>query len=397
MRNEPKLEPGKWPQHERRGCWLVDENGRETLTFLAAGGLFNLGFNPPDLGQEIAALVQAGDVGIGMMASQQRREGEAAFARLLPEELKRTYFAPSASEVFEVACKLAKRYTGRPNLLSATGGYHGHLGFSLAMDDDLFQPELYAPLAGPVPRFEFGDLPDLDRKLDSSVAAVCLEPLQVPGGVREAPPGFLEDVRRLCDERGALLILDEVQAGLYRTGTRWSFEQHGIVPDILISGKGISGGYYPMGAMSCRTELYQLLRQSPALHLSTFAGSEIAAGVARAVSERYVDAGLAEHVAGVGAHLQSGLQQLIARFPGHLEQLRGRGLVYGFDVTGPDAAPLVQACRRQGLLLQACLLSQRTVSIVPPLIISTEEIDEGLRRLTAAVEQSLELPGSKSV
>ncbi len=394
MSSDLEKEPGRWPQQERRGCWLIDEHGREMLTFLAAGGLFNLGFNPPDLGTAIAGLVQAGDVGIGMMASERRRDGEAAFARLLPDGLDRTYFAPSASEAFEVACKLAKRFTGRPNLLSATGGYHGHLGFSLAMDDDLFQPQLYAPLAGPVPRFEFGDIDSLDRQLDGSVAAVCLEPLQVPGGVRETPPGYLEDVRRLCDERGALLILDEVQAGLYRTGTRWAFERHGIQPDILISGKGISGGYYPMGAMSSRTELFQLLRQSPALHLSTFAGSEIAAGIAGLVSERYLDSNLAEHVADAGRRLHAGLEHLIARSSGHLDNLRGRGLVYGFDMTGPDAAPLVQACRRQGLLLQTCLLQPRTVSIVPPLIISADEIDEGLRRLGTAVEQSIELLAS---
>lgn len=385
MSDDKERKPARWPQQERHGCWLTDEHGHEMLTFLAAGGLFNLGFNPPDLGADIAALVQGGDVGIGMMASQSRRDGEAAFARLLPDELERTYFAPSASEAFEVACKLAKRFTGRPQLLSATGGYHGHLGFSLAMDDELFQPQLYAPLAGPVRRFEFGDIAALDRQLDSSVAAVCLEPLQVPGGIREAPPGFLADVRRLCDERGALLILDEVQAGLYRTGTLWAFEQHDIVPDILITGKGISGGYYPMGAMSCRIELYQQLSLQPALHMSTFAGSEIAAGVARVVSDRYTDSGLANHVAQVGTHLQNGLRDLVARFPGRIENLRGRGLVYGFDVTAPDAAPLVQACRRQGLLLQACLLQQRTISIVPPLIISTDEIDEGLQRLAAAV------------
>lgn len=386
MTDHLEHEPGRWPQQQRRGCWLIDEHGHEVLTFLAAGGLFNLGFNPPELGAQIAALVREGDVGIGLMASQRRRDGEAAFACLLPEGLERTYLVPSASEAFEVACKIAKRFTGRPHLLSATGGYHGHLGFSLAMDDELFQPQLYAPLAGPVRRFDFGDSAALDRQLDRSIAAVCLEPLQVPGGIREAPPGFLRDVRRMCDERGALLILDEVQSGLYRTGTRWAFERHGIVPDILISGKGISGGYYPMGAMSCRTELFQLLRQTPALHLSTFAGSEIAAGVARAVSERYLKGDLAAHVASVGTHMQDGLRRLVARFPDHLENLRGRGLAHGFDVTGPDAAPLVQACRRHGLLLQACLLQPRAVSIVPPLIISADEIDEGLRRLTAAVQ-----------
>ncbi len=385
MDSHPLSEPGRWPQQQRRGCWLIDENGRETLTFLAAGGLFNLGFNPPDLAARIAALIQAGDVGIGMMASQARRDGEAAFTRLLPDSLERTYFAPSASEAFEVACKLAKRHTRRPHLLSATGGYHGHLGFSLAMDDDLFQPQLYAPLAGPVRRFEFGDTAALERQLDDSVAAVCLEPLQVPGGIREAPPGFLQAVRRLCDERGALLILDEVQAGLFRTGTLWGFELHGVEPDILITGKGISGGYYPLGAMSCRTELYQLLRQPPALHLSTFAGGEIAAGVVRIVAERYADDSLAAHVQQAGAHLRQGLQELIARYPDRLQNLRGRGLVYGFDVAGPDAASLVQACRRHGLLLQACLLQPHTVSIVPPLIISRGEIDDGLARLAAAV------------
>lgn len=385
MGNAPPTDPGRWPQQQRRGCWLIDENGRETLTFLAAGGLFNLGFNPPDLATEIAALVQAGDVGIGMMASERRRAGEAAFARLLPDSLERTYFAPSASEAFEVACKLAKRHTGRPHLVSATGGYHGHLGFSLAMDDDLFQPQLYAPLAGPVRRFEYGNVAALDRQLDDSVAAVCLEPLQVPGGIREAPPGFLQEVRRLCDERGVLLILDEVQAGLYRTGTRWAFERHNVEPDILITGKGISGGYYPMGALSCRTELYQLLRRPPALHLSTFAGGEIAAGVVRVVSERYAAASLAAHVNRVSGHLQQGLQDLLDRYPDVLSGLRGRGLVYGFDVAGTDAAPLVQACRRHGLLLQACLLQPRTVSIVPPLIISRDEIDEGLDRLAAAI------------
>lgn len=356
------------------------------LAWHISGGVFNLGFGDREMGQAVASAITAHDVGLWSMRSQRRAEGETRFSALFPAPLDTTVFTPSASEAFEVSCKLAKRHTRRPGLVSVTGGYYGAIGFALAMDDPALHPEIYGPLAGPIPKARYGSIEDMDALVDESTAAVCLEAIQIPTGVREAPAGYLQQVRRICDERGALLICDEVQAGLYRTGDRWAFERHGVVPDIVVTGKGVSGGYYPVGALTFPEALRRHFVGRPPLHRSSFMGGEVAASVAGQVADRYQDRALAEHVGVVAGRLGAGLEKIRQAHPRTVVEVRGRGLIYGVNLPGPLAPTLVELCWKRGLFLHSSI-DLSTVTVMPPLVTTAEEIDTGLDRFAEAVSE----------
>lgn len=387
MQAQASSQQGEWPQHLRSGSWLTDEAGRRLVAWHCAGGTFNLGFCNPEIRDEVVQIIRDADAGLWSLPSERRNAGEASFKALLPPNLDRVYFTPSASEAFEVACKLAKRATRRPNLISVSGGYYGHIGFSLAMDDPAFTPELYAPLAGPVAKAQFGSVASMDALVDHNTAAVCIEPVQVPAGVIEAPEGYLSEVRRICDERGVLLIFDEVQGGLLRTGETWAFSRHGVTPDILVTGKGMSGGYYPVGAVSCSAALFSTFLQSPPLHVSSFSGGEIGATISGLVARRYADPALIDHVNRMGERLRRGLEAVMAEHSQLFGVIRGRGLLYGVDLRQRGAAgKLSQACWRHGLYVRGTSMSE-TLTVQPPLIITAEEVDEGLARFARAAAE----------
>lgn len=375
-----------WPQHDRRGAWLIDEEGLRLLAWHVSGGVFNLGFGDRAMAQAIADIVLTHDTGLWSMRSERRLEGEARFAELLPDALPRSFFTPSASEAFEVACKLVKRRTGRSGLVSLTGGYYGAIGFALAMDDPALRPELYTPMAGMIPKATFGSIESLDALVDDSVAAVCIEAIQVPTGVFEQPEGYLRAVRELCDERGAMLIFDEVQGGLLRTGDLWAFERHGVVPDVMVTGKGLTGGYYPLGALSCSEELYATFDSRPPVHRSSFSGGEIAAAIAAYTAERYLDPLLAWHVRLVADRLGQGLAAIRERHPEKVLDTRGRGLVYGVQLPPGQGGAMARACRARGLYLHVSL-DPATIIVMPPLTITLEETEEGLAMFESALAE----------
>lgn len=378
---------GAWPQRARSGAWLTDENGRRVIAWHCAGGTFNFGFNAPDIAEEVIEVIREADAGLWSLPSERRNAGEAGFRTLLPPELDRIYFTPSATEAFEVACKLAKRATGRSNLISVSGGYYGHVGFSLAMDDPAFAPELYAPLSGPIVKAKFGSVASMAALVNDQTAAVCIEPVQAPAGVIEPPANYLKEVRRICDEHGALLIYDEVQGGLLRTGDMWAFQQHKAPPDILVTGKGMSGGYYPVGALSCSAALFKTFFQMPPLHVSSFSNGEIGSMISGRIARRYAEPKLAEHVRRVGARLASGLKSVRSRETGVFGAMRGRGLLYGLDLSAPGlAAKLSEACWRNGVYARGTSMRE-TLVVQPPLVISEAEVDESLERFSRAVAE----------
>ncbi len=373
-----------WPQHDRHGSWLIDDEGNRLLAWHVSGGVFNLGFGDSAMASAVAATVRAHDTGLWSMRSERRLVGEEHFARFLPESLPRSYFTPSASEAFEVACKLAKRHTGRSGLVSVTGGYYGAIGFALAMDDPALQPERYTPMAGSIPKAQFGSIDSMVALVDESTAAVCIEAIQVPAGVFEPPEGYLRAVRDLCNERGALLIFDEVQGGLLRTGDQWAFERHGVVPDVMITGKGLSGGYYPLGALSCSETLYATFELRPPVHRSSFCGGEIAATIAGRTAERYLDPALRAHVKIVSERLGRGLRTILERHRDVVHEIRGRGLVYGVQLAPGRGGAMARACRNRGLYLHVSLQPE-TVIVMPPLTTTLEETEEGLAIFEASL------------
>lgn len=372
-------------QGRREGVRVWDLDGRDYINCRSSGGVFNFGHHPQFAVDALTAALREHDMGDWLLPSAVRARGAAALGRLLPDPLRYTFFTASGAEAVEVACKLARAVSGRPGLVCAEHGYHGHVGFSLAMDD----PELsdpFRPLTPGIARVPFGDLGALDRAVGDDTAAVIMETIPATGGYLVPEPGWFPAIRRICDERGALLILDEVQAGLGRTGRLWAFEHFGVVPDALITGKGTSAGVYPVSACCFGERLEAHFAADPFFHPSSFAGSELGARVVEAVAERYEDPALLEHVRAMGARMESGFDALVACHPDKLAGHRGLGLMLALEThSEAQGFELTRQCIAHGVLAIFALHRKSTLQVMPPLVISAEEVDEVLERLDAAV------------
>ena len=233
-------------QGHREGVRIRDLDGHEFINCRSSGGVFNFGHRPAFAIDALhRALDEYGDMGDWLLPSTVRARGAGALASILPGDLRYAFFTPGGAEAIEVACKLARGVTGRTEFVAAELGYHGHIGFSLAMDR--FETTTGRLVPGIV-KVPFGDADAVDRAVTDQTAAVCMETVPATGGYLVPPDDFWPRVRAICDQRGALLILDEVQAGLGRTGKMWACDHWGVVPDILVTGKCLSGGVYPIAA-----------------------------------------------------------------------------------------------------------------------------------------------------
>jgi putrescine aminotransferase len=372
-------------QGRREGVRVWDLEGHDYINLRSSGGVFNFGHHPRFAVEALTDALAEHDMGDWLLPSARRARGAQALARLLPAPLQYSFFTASGAEAVEVACKLARSVTKRPGLVCAKHGYHGHVGFSLAMDDPpLSDP--YQPLTPGITRISFGDLAAADRAVGPTTAAVIMETIPATGGYLLPPEGWFAELRRLCDERGALLILDEVQAGLGRTGRLWAFERFDVVPDILVTGKGTSAGLYPIAAACFGPRVEEHFATDPFFHPSSYAGSELGARIIEAVVERYEDGELVKHVSAMGSRLAAGLDDIVARHPEQLAERHGLGLMQALETHSDGLGfELTKACFRHGLLAIFAFNHQATLQIMPPLIVSQEEVDEVLERMDEAV------------
>ena len=378
-------------QGARDGVRVEDLDGRDFINCRSSGGVFNFGHHAAWATEALCEAAREHDMGDWLLPSARRAEGAAALAGLLPHQLHYSFFTASGAEAVEVACKLARSVTGRHGFVCAEHGYHGHVGFSLAMDDPPLR-ERFEPVTPGITRVPFGDLDAAAAAVDEDTAAVIMETVPATGGYLLAPDGYFAALKLVCEERGALLILDEVQCGLCRTGRVWACEHFGVVPDMLITGKGLSAGVYPIAACCFGDRVEAHFEHDPFFHPSSYAGSEIGARVVAAAVERYADPALCEHVLEMGVRLGSGLADLVARYPDRLAGHRGLGLMRALDTHSPEQGlELTKQCFANGLLAIFAFNRQETLQIMPPLVITAAEVDEVLTRLEAAVAAMAEV------
>ena len=307
------------------------------------------------------------------------------------------FLCNSGTEAVEAALKLARHHTGRPNAIAFFGGFHGRSLGSLSLTASKARQRagfgivtpgaFHAPYADPYDGDALTGAAYIEQVLfkrltdPSDVAAIFVEPIQGEGGYIVPPAGWLADLRRLCDEHGILLVLDEVQSGVGRTGTMWAAEHDGVVPDIMCVGKGLASGL-PLAGIVARPAV---MDWEPGGHGSTFGGNPVACAAALATLD-LVEAELAANAAAVGA--------LPARRPGRaagrasplIEQVRGRGLMIGIDLPDHDTAvALEQACFERGLLVLTC--GERSVRLAPPLVVTREQADAAVAILADALHR----------
>ncbi|GAB4400140.1 MAG: aspartate aminotransferase family protein [Anaerolineales bacterium] len=371
---------------KREGPYLWDLAGEKRLIDCHCnGGVFNLGHRNPDI---IAALEQSLrelDIGNHHLISEQRAALAERLAQLAPGNLPYTVFAVGGGEAVDLAIKVARGYTRRPNIISAKGGYHGHTGLALAAGDEKYR----APF-GPMPpgffQVPFNDIAALEQAVNDETAAVIFETVPATYGMPIADPDYFAQVRALCDRAGALLIVDEIQTGLGRTGKLWGIQHFGVEPDIMVIGKGLSGGIYPMAATCFRAELETVFHKDPFIHISTFGGAEVGCPVALKVLEISSDPAFLRHVEEMASLFAEGFARLKEKHPDVLVRLRQLGMMMGIEMVNPYCGPLFsKAAYDAGLLSVYAYNDTRVAQFLPPLTIDRPLAEEILQRVDAAL------------
>jgi predicted acetylornithine/succinylornithine family transaminase len=366
-----------------RGCEVWDVAGNRYLDMTAGIAVCGLGHGHSGFSARVTEqLLKLVHVSNLYFNDQQILAAKAivehSFAR-------RVFFCNSGAEANEGALKLARRYQAvvagapqRTTFVSTHGSFHGRSFATVSITGQGKYRESFGPLVGPVEFIAYGDLEAAARVLETRTAcALIVEPIQAEGGIVVAPPGYLAGLRRLCDDTGTLLIFDEVQTGVGRTG-RWFGHQHDeIAPDVMTLAKGLGGGV-PIGAVACSEKAAQGLAVQAGgavPHASTFGGNPLACAAAVAVFEILEAEGLLDRVHQAGQYLASKLGELVDEFPGHATEVRGRGLLRGLAVAGPPAQ-VVSKCREKGMLLSVA--GDKVVRFAPPYIVERRHLDEAI-------------------
>ncbi len=371
----------------REGPYLWDYAGEKRLIDCHCnGGVFNLGHRHPAIVAALRDNLAALDIGNHHLISAERARLAALLAELTPPELTYTVFGAGGGEAVDLAIKAARGFTGRQEIISVKGGYHGHTGLALAAGDAKY----YRPFGPPAPGFRqvaFGDEAGLAAAVSSQTAAVILETIPATAGMPLPPDGYLPRVRQICDKNGALLILDEVQAGLGRTGKLWAFAHFGVVPDIMVIGKGLSGGLYPIAATILRADLESVFHADPFIHISTFGGAELGCAVAAKVLEISGAPAFLQHVNEMAGLFAEGFAQLQAEHP-ILARLRQKGLMMGIEMENEFCGPFfAKAAYDHGLLSVYANNDKRVAQLLPPLIVDRALAQEILERVDGALTQ----------
>jgi acetylornithine/N-succinyldiaminopimelate aminotransferase len=368
------------------GVYLYDAEGKAYLDFLAGIAVCAVGHCHPYLTRALRE--QAGT--LLHVSNLYLTEPQARLARRLVElsDFERVFFANSGAEANEAAIKIARKHgrtTGGENktgIVTALKSFHGR---TLATVTATGQPKYskdFAPLPQGFSYVPFNDVESLKASVGPDTAAILLEPIQGEGGVWPATLDYLRTARELADRYGALLIFDEVQTGMGRTGKLWAYQRYGVVPDVLTSAKGLGGGV-PIGACLARGAAAETFK--PGDHGSTFAGNPLAAAAGNAVLDIIADENLLDNARTVGAYLVNRLAELRERHPDRVSGVRGAGLMLGLVLRQPVAREVVKAALREGLVLNA--VADDTIRMLPPLTLTEADVDRGVELLERALEE----------
>ena len=374
------------------GCWLIGEDGRRFLDFASGIAVNLLGHGHPGLakaiGDQAATLMHVSN----LYGSPQ---GEHFAQRLVDESFADTvFFTNSGAEAVECAIKTARRYhyangnPGRYKIVSFSSAFHGRTLGTISATNQPKMREGFEPLLPGFEVVQFNDLAAAEAAIDDSTAGFLVEPVQGEGGITPATPEFLTGLRRLADEHGLLLILDEVQCGYARTGKMWAYEHYGITPDVLASAKGIGGGF-PLGACMATEEAAKGMVAGT--HGSTYGGNPLAMAAGEAVMNAVEAPGFMEHVNQIGDRLRAALEQLIPNHDHLFDSVRGLGLMLGLRLKSDSRAFVAHLRDNHGLLTVAA--GDNVVRILPPLIIDESHVAECVERLSAGA-RSYEAPAA---
>ena len=366
-----------------KGSFIYDISGKKYLDFVAGVSANSLGHNHPKVTKAIINQLEA--YAHVMVYGEFIQQPQVELCKLLvensPKNLNSVYITNSGTEATEGALKLAKRVTNRAEIIAAKNSYHGNTMGSMSVSGVEKQNSAFRPLIPGIRFIEFNNQNELN-KITSKTAAIILETIQGGAGFIVPQEDFLSKVKQRCTEVGALLILDEIQTGIGRTGKFWGFQNYNVIPDIIVTGKGLGGGM-PIGAFISSFENMNLLKENPKLgHISTFAGHPVISAAGCATVTEIFNANLIKESLRKEKIIRKNLQH------SSIKEIRGKGLMLAAILDTPDlAAKVIHKCLEKGLILFFLLFEGKAMRITPPLTISDKEIYMGCEIILNSIDE----------
>lgn len=371
------------------GWTIVDSEGKEYIDCLGGYGMFIIGHRHPKVVEAVKGALDTIPMCGEILFNRPMADLAERLAEITPGQLQYSFFVNSGTEAVEGALKLARLATGRKKYIAANNAFHGKTYGSLtATGRDLFRKP-FEPLLQHFTHVDFGDIDSLDSAIDNETAAVILEPIQGEGGIIVPPDGYLTAVRKLCDKYGVLLIADEVQTGIGRTGKWFGVDHEGVTPDIMALAKALGGGIMPIGSFTATKEVWSGLIESPFLHTSTFGGNQMACVAGLATLKVIEEEDLLARGSSAGKYLKAGLEEIQKDFPQVIKEIRGRSMMIGIELTKEGAGGMLMSLMIDSNILIAYTLNNpKVIRMEPPLIMPIEVIDKVLSAFRSAVKQT---------
>ncbi len=387
-------------QGERKGLTIKmlegttsEEPPLEMIDCHTSGGVFNLGHHHPEINKALHEGLDNGlDIGDHHLLSEQRALLAKQLANLFPGDISKTMFSVGGGEAIDLAIKLSRAFTKRRKIISANRAYHGVTGFALGACASSFKD----PFLWSLPDFKqvpFADIESFRKKIDEKTACVLFETIPATGGILIPPEDYFAEVRELCDEKGVVMIADEVQTGLGRTGKMWGiygglYPNEQIVPDMIVLAKGMSSGVYPLSTTSYKPKFEEVFEEDPFLHISTTGGSELGCYVTRKMLDIISQPEFLRHVQTVGNQFGKGLVDLQEKYSEKVVDVRGRGLMWGIELVDEfTSLYFTLTMIKNGVFCDYCGNYKSTNKFLPPLIVQPEDIDVILQRVDKTLEK----------
>ncbi|MBT9157991.1 MAG: Putrescine aminotransferase [Firmicutes bacterium] len=360
---------------EARGSTVTDIKGDQYLDLLGGYGMFGAGHSHPKIVEAVKNQLDRMAMPTKILLNKPMADLAELLAEVTPGDLQYSFFGNSGTEAVEAALKLAKLATKKQGIISTQGAFHGKtLGALSATGRELFRNP-FLPLLPGFKHVAYGDAQAVREAIDDDTAAVIVEPIQGEGGVIVPPPGYLRELREICDAFGVLLIADEVQTGMGRTGKLFAVEHEGVVPDILCLAKALGGGIMPIGAIVARPHLWQGMSESPFLHTSTFGGNPLACAAAIAAIKVTVEENLSSKAEAMGNKFLQSFHAAREKYPEVVAAVRGKGLLIGIEFADAGYAGYAIAELVNNKVLAAYTLNNpKVIRVEPPLVITEEEV-----------------------
>ena len=362
------------------GTHVWDINGKEYIDCMGGYGVALVGHRNPRV---VKALQDQLEKIITVHSSLYNKTREVFLENLIkiaPKRLSQVYLNSSGTEAVEAAIKFARKFTGKSGMIAMNGSYHGKSFGSLSLTFNPKYRKSFEPLVEKVSFSPFGDIDALRLAVNSDTSFIILEPIQGESGIHVAPEGFLQDVRKLCDEKGILLIFDEIQAGLGRTGKMWAGEHWNTTPDIMCLAKGIAGGV-PMGATLVRPDILACISKGE--QSSTFGGNPLSCAAGTATIQALTQDGLVDNAAKMGKKFREGLERLKEKHT-IIREIRGKGLMIGVEMKFEVKDILFDGIANGVLFLYS---GKNILRLLPPLVISESDIDKALEVLDVVLDR----------